>query len=107
MLGLSASNSGLVMTPMVLTMVMIGQLIARFERLKPFLLFGTGMLSLGVVMLTTGAGGCNLDNPVYLLDWRHDGHRSDWHAGDKWLHFRVDSTCATGVPSQQSLRCAT
>jgi MFS family permease len=60
-LGLSASNSGLVMTPLVLTMVVmgivIGQLIARFERLKPFLLFGTGMLSLGVVLLTRLTAG--------------------------------------------------
>lgn len=56
-LGQSASSSGTVMTPMVLTMtvmnIIVGQLIARFGRIKLFLILGTGMMSLGILLLTT------------------------------------------------------
>ena len=56
-LGISASGSGAVMTPMVLTMVVmgivVGQIIARTGQIKPLLIFGTAMLALGVFLLTT------------------------------------------------------
>ncbi|NTU80203.1 MAG: MFS transporter [Chloroflexales bacterium] len=54
--GASASSSGTVMMPMVITMsamgIVAGQLIARVGRLKPFLLAGTGLASLGLLLLT-------------------------------------------------------
>lgn len=55
-LGASASTSGTVMMPMVITMplmgIVVGQLIARVGRLKPFLLIATGLASVGVLLLT-------------------------------------------------------
>jgi EmrB/QacA subfamily drug resistance transporter len=58
-LGASASSSGTVMMPMVITMtvmgIVAGQLIVRVGRLKPFLLAGTG---------ATG-GGAGRDDSVY------------------------------------------
>lgn len=56
-LGLSASGSGMVMIPMVITMtltgILVGQLIAHFGTMKPFLLFGTGLMGLGILLFTT------------------------------------------------------
>ena len=56
-LGRSATGSGAVLTPLVLTMTVMGilggQLIARVRRVKPFLLFGTVMMTIGVFLLTT------------------------------------------------------
>jgi len=56
-LGRSATGSGAVLTPLVLTMTVMGiaggQLIARVRRVKPFLLFGTAMMTIGVFLLTT------------------------------------------------------
>jgi EmrB/QacA subfamily drug resistance transporter len=56
-LGLSATASGMAMIPMVVTMtgmgILVGNLIARFETIKPFLLFGLGVMSLGFFLLTT------------------------------------------------------
>ncbi len=56
-LGRTATGSGAVLTPLVLTMTSMGiaggQLIARVRRVKPFLLFGTVMMTFGVFLLTT------------------------------------------------------
>ncbi len=56
-LGRTATGSGAVLTPLVLTMTAMGiaggQLIARVRRVKPFLLFGTVMMTFGVFLLTT------------------------------------------------------
>src|SRR3712207_8360145 len=56
-LGRSTRGSGAVLTPLVLTMtamgILGGQLIARVRRVKPFLLFGTVMMTIGVFLLTT------------------------------------------------------
>ncbi len=56
-LGQSASRSGAVMIPMVITMtvmgIVIGQLIARVGSLRPFLIGGTAVMCLGVLLLTT------------------------------------------------------
>lgn len=55
-LGLSASGSGMAMIPMAITMpmmgILVGNLIARFGTIKPFLLFGVGLMSLGIFLLT-------------------------------------------------------
>ncbi|NTW03119.1 MAG: MFS transporter [Oscillochloris sp.] len=56
-LGLSASESGMVMLPMAITMpvvgIITGQLIARFGSLRPLMIGGIGIMSLGVILLTT------------------------------------------------------
>jgi predicted MFS family arabinose efflux permease len=56
-LGQSASSSGAVMIPMVMTMtvmgIVVGQLIARFGNIRTFLLLGTGVMCLGVMLLAT------------------------------------------------------
>jgi EmrB/QacA subfamily drug resistance transporter len=56
-LGQAATGAGAVLTPLVLTMTVMGivggQLIARFRRVKPFLLFGTVMLTVGIFLMTT------------------------------------------------------
>ncbi|MDP9374812.1 MAG: MFS transporter [Chloroflexota bacterium] len=56
-LGRTATGSGAVLTPLVLTMTAMGivggQLIARTRRVKPFMLFGTVMMTLGVALLGT------------------------------------------------------
>lgn len=56
-LGQSASLSGYVMIPMVITMtvmgIVVGQVIARVGSLRPFLIGGTGVMCLGVFLLTT------------------------------------------------------
>jgi predicted MFS family arabinose efflux permease len=56
-LGLLASASGKAMISMVLTMtltgIIVGQLMARFGTIKPFLQFGAGLMSLGVFLFTT------------------------------------------------------
>jgi EmrB/QacA subfamily drug resistance transporter len=56
-LGKSATGSGTVLTPLVLTMASVGviggQIIARVKRIKPFTLFGTVVMSFGVYLLTT------------------------------------------------------
>ena len=56
-LGKTATGSGAVITPLVLSMTLVGivggQIIARVKRIKPFTLFGTVMMSFGVYLLTT------------------------------------------------------
>src|ERR687885_420768 len=56
-LGKTATGSGTVLTPLVLSMTGVGivggQIIARVKRVKPFTLFGTVMMTLGVYLLTT------------------------------------------------------
>lgn len=56
-MGLSASAAGSVMTPMIVTMtvmnILVGQLVARWGRIKPLLLLGLGLLSAGIWLLTT------------------------------------------------------
>ena len=56
-LGKTATGSGAVITPLVLSMTLVGvvggQIIARVKRIKPFTLFGTVVMSFGVYLLTT------------------------------------------------------
>ena len=56
-LGKSATGSGTVLTPLVFAMTFVGilggQIIARVRRVKPFTIFGTVMMSVGVFLLTT------------------------------------------------------
>jgi hypothetical protein len=56
-LGKTATGSGTVLTPLVLSMAVVstvgGQIIARVRRVKPFTLFGTVVMSCGVYLLTT------------------------------------------------------
>lgn len=56
-LGKSATGSGTVLTPLVFAMTFVGivggQIIARVRRIKPFTLFGTVVMTLGVYLLTT------------------------------------------------------
>jgi EmrB/QacA subfamily drug resistance transporter len=56
-LGQSASASGQLMTPMVIALtgmnMIVGQLIARFGRIKLFLIIGTGLMSVVILLLTT------------------------------------------------------
>lgn len=56
-LGQSASESGRLMTPMVITMtvmnIIVGQLIARFGRIRLFLTVGTGLMTATIFLLTT------------------------------------------------------
>jgi EmrB/QacA subfamily drug resistance transporter len=72
--GASASSSGTVMMPMMITMtamgIVVGQLIARVGRLKPFLLAGTGLASLGMLLLTllgTGSGLLQIAGTVFVI----------------------------------------
>jgi EmrB/QacA subfamily drug resistance transporter len=56
-LGQTATGSGTVLTPLVLSMTAVsiagGQIIARVKRVKPFTLFGTVVMTFGVYLLTT------------------------------------------------------
>ncbi len=56
-LGLSASASGQAMIPMAITLTLMGigagQLMARSGAVKPLLVFGVGVMSLGVLLLAT------------------------------------------------------
>lgn len=55
--GQSASTSGAVLIPLVLTMTLVsivgGQLIARVGRVRPFLIFGTVAVTVGAFLLST------------------------------------------------------
>jgi MFS family permease len=70
-LGQTATGSGAVLTPLVLTLTAMGivggQLIARFRRVKPFLLFGTVMMSLGVLLLSTLDVGSSTTTVAFYL----------------------------------------
>ena len=56
-LGKTATGSGTVLTPLVLTMTMmgvvVGQIVARVRRIKPFMIFGAIVMTFGVYLLTT------------------------------------------------------
>jgi EmrB/QacA subfamily drug resistance transporter len=56
-LGKTATGSGTVLTPLVFGMTFVGivggQIIARVRRVKPFTIFGTIVMSVGVYLLTT------------------------------------------------------
>lgn len=56
-LGKTATGSGTVLTPLVLTMtamgVIVGQLIARVKRIKPFMIIGAVVMTFGIYLLTT------------------------------------------------------
>jgi EmrB/QacA subfamily drug resistance transporter len=56
-LGVSPSVSGMLMIPMVITMtvmgIVVGQLMAKFEVIKPFILGGLGVLTLSGFLLLT------------------------------------------------------
>jgi EmrB/QacA subfamily drug resistance transporter len=55
-IGASATQSGSVMAPMMLSMIatsmVTGQLIARFKRYKPFAVIGVGVFSLGLFLMS-------------------------------------------------------
>ena len=55
-LGKTATGSGTVLTPLVLTMtamgVVAGQVIARVKRIKPFMIFGAIVMAFGIYLLT-------------------------------------------------------
>src|SRR5919199_4553740 len=68
----SPSRSGEVMIPMVITMtvmgIVVGQVIARVGTMRPFLIGGTGVMCLGVLLLTTlTAGASPVLVAVYLF----------------------------------------
>ncbi len=70
-LGQTATNSGTVLTPLVLSMTVTGMvggfLISRVKRVKPFMLFGSIVMTLGVYLLTTlGIGSSTLTVAVFL-----------------------------------------
>jgi len=56
-LGKSATGSGTVLTPLVFSMAAVGviggQIIARIKRVKPFMIFGTVVMTFGVYLLST------------------------------------------------------
>jgi hypothetical protein len=56
-LGKTATGSGTVLTPLVLSMtamgVICGQIIARVKRIKPFMIAGSIVLTFGIYLLTT------------------------------------------------------
>jgi MFS family permease len=56
-LGESATGSGTVLTPLVLSMtamgVICGQIIARVKRIKPFMIGGSVVMTFGIYLLTT------------------------------------------------------
>jgi EmrB/QacA subfamily drug resistance transporter len=71
-LGQTATGSGAVLTPLILTMTAIGiiggVLMARTNRLKPFLVAGMALMSLGVLLLSTlGVGSNTLTVAVFLF----------------------------------------
>ena len=56
-LGKTATGSGTVLTPLVLSMtamgVICGQIIARVKRIKPFMIAGSIVMTIGIYLLTT------------------------------------------------------
>jgi EmrB/QacA subfamily drug resistance transporter len=65
-LGRSATNSGIIMTPMVLAMVpmsiITGQVVSRRGKYKKIAVFGTGAVTAGLLLLSTlGVGSSNRD----------------------------------------------
>ena len=62
-LGQSPSRSGAVMIPMVITMtvmgIVVGQVIARVGTMRPFLIGGSAVMCLGVLLLTTLTAGAS------------------------------------------------
>lgn len=66
-LGLSPSQSGMALVPMVITQVVmgtfIGRLVARYSVIRPFQLFGTITLSGGIFLLTT----LSPESPIWLV----------------------------------------
>jgi len=56
-LGETATGSGTVLTPLVLSMtamaVICGQIIARVKRIKPFMIAGSIVMTIGIYLLTT------------------------------------------------------
>jgi len=71
-LGQTATGSGAVLTPLILTMTIIGivggVVMARTNRLKPFLVGGLVLMSAGVLLLSTlGVGSSTLTVAVFLF----------------------------------------
>ncbi len=70
-LGRTASGSGAVLTPLVVTMTVMGiiggQLIARVRRIKPFMLFGTVVMTAGVLLLSTLGPGSGAGTVALFL----------------------------------------
>jgi EmrB/QacA subfamily drug resistance transporter len=71
-LGKTATGSGTVLTPLVLTMtamgVIVGQVIARVKWIKPFLTFGAVVMTLGIYLLTTlDANSSQTTVALYLM----------------------------------------
>lgn len=71
-LGQTATGSGTILLPLVLTMsvvsILIGQMIGRLGSLRIFLMVGMGLLSLGAFLLSTmGSGTSSLQIGVYLF----------------------------------------
>ena len=71
-LGQTAAGSGAVLTPLMLTMTAVGivggVLMVKTNRLKPFLVGATALMSLGVLLLSTlGVGSSILTVAVFLF----------------------------------------
>ncbi len=71
-LGQSATGSGAVLTPLILSMTIVGivggQLMARTGRVRPFLVAGTALMGLGIFLLSTlGTGSGTWTVASYLL----------------------------------------
>lgn len=71
-LGQTATGSGAVLTPLVLTMTAVGTvgglLMARTNRLKPFLVGGLALMGLGALLLSTlGVGSSTLTVAFFLF----------------------------------------
>src|ERR671916_2063040 len=71
-LGKTATGSGTVLTPLVLTMtamgVVVGQVIARVKRIKPFMIFGSIVMAFGIYLLTTlDTGSTQTTVALYLM----------------------------------------
>jgi EmrB/QacA subfamily drug resistance transporter len=71
-LGQTATGSGAVLTPLILTMTAIGivggVVMAKTNRLKPFLIGGMALMSAGVLLLSTlGVGSSTLTVAVFLF----------------------------------------
>jgi EmrB/QacA subfamily drug resistance transporter len=71
-LGHTATGSGTILTPLVLTMTAVGvlggQLIARVKRVKPFMIFGTVVMTVGVYLMTTlDVNSTELNVALYLM----------------------------------------
>jgi EmrB/QacA subfamily drug resistance transporter len=71
-LGQTATGSGAVLTPLILTMTAVGIvggfLMSKTNRLKPFLIAGTGVMAVGVFLLSTlGPGSSTLTVALFLF----------------------------------------